>query len=402
MKHPPDIPGGNTMRPEKHISDFMKSVKLKASARLDSRVHSGIDQALAESQQTIKVHTEPNRRSILMRSPIMKLAAAAVVAIVAIVLIPPMLGGKPAIAEVIRPLLYARTVAFDYIVGDEAAGPVIHDVVADNVIRRTFSNMPVILVIDLDNQKMLTLDPVNKGATYVDIGGQLVQGTQSVISLVRDVVRDVADHPEQVQDLGERQIGGHSTVGFQIKDPHSMLQIWADKKTATPVRIEMSGDQSTMIFKNIEFDVPVEPSLVSMDVPAGYTVAKSDMKMGDFTEEDFIEGLRVWAQVLNDGVFPDQISAAAVMQLMPELGQKLDAMGASKEEGMKMGMAVGKIPGFLMILDHQGEWHYAGKGVTLGDADAAVFWYRRGDAKTYRVIYGDLHVEDVDLDHLPK
>jgi hypothetical protein len=65
-------------------------------------------------------------------------------------------------------------------------------------------------------------------------------------------------------------------------------------------------------------------------------------------------------------------------------------------------MGYGKTAGFLTMLDYQGEWHYAGKGVTLGDATKAVFWYRKGDATTYRVIYGDLHVGDVELDGLPK
>ena len=139
-----------------------------------------------------------------------------------------------------------------------------------------------------------------------------------------------------------------------------------------------------------------------MDVPAGYTVQKADLKMGDFTEQDFVEGLRIWAQVVNGGTFPDTVSAEALMQQMPTFVEKLGRLNLPAEEATKMGMAFGKTSGFLMILDHQGEWHYAGKGVTLGDAKKAVFWYRRGDVKTYRVIYGDLHVEDVELDRLPK
>jgi hypothetical protein len=173
-------------------------------------------------------------------------------------------------------------------------------------------------------------------------------------------------------------------------------------KTATPVRIELYGNQSVMTLKNIEFDVPVEESMVSMDVPAGYTVKESNMKMGDFTEEDLIVGLRVWAQIVNDGIFPDTVSAAACMEQMPKLVEKMGRLNLPEDEGAKLGMGYGKLSGFLLVLDHQGEWHYAGKGVAFGDAKTAVFWYRKGDAKTYRVIYGDLHVEDVALDRMPK
>ena len=58
---------------------------------------------------------------------------------------------------------------------------------------------------------------------------------------------------------------------------------------------------------------------------------------------------------------------------------------------------------FFQQLDPYGiDWHYAGSGVKLGDASKAIFWYLPKDSKTYRVIYGDLHVKDVAPENLPK
>ena len=390
------------MKPDKSLINSMKSMKLKASARLDNRVHSGMDQALAGSLETLKVHMEPNRRRTLMKSPITRIAAAAAVVAIAVTAGALMLGGRPAFAKVIKPILYARTVAFDFIVGDETTSPVLHDVVVEPRIRRTFSNMPTVLVLDLEGGRMLTLDPPSKTAIYMDIQGQLVEGTQSVLKLVRDIVQQIADHPKDVQDLGRREMDGRSTAGYRVKGYGTKLHIWADVATATPVRIELYGQQSVTVLKNIEFDVPVDEALVSMDVPAGYTEQKADLNMHNFTEQDFVESLRTWAQVVNEGTFPDTVSVEVALQQMPVLGAKIGQLNLSAEEGTKMGVAFGKGLGFLQMLDYQGEWHYGGKGVTLGDAKAAVFWYRRGDAKTYRVIYGDLHVEDVELDRLPK
>lgn len=390
------------MRPDKNIVNAMKSVRVNARAKLDDRVHSGIDKAIGESQHTVKVPFEPQRRSPLMKSRMIRIAAAAVIAVVATVGVLMVAGGKPSFANVIKPILNARTVAFDFVVGDEAGSPAMHDVVVGNRIRRTFSNLPTILVIDLDNGKMLTLDPSSKGAAHVEIQGQLVEGTRSILKAVRDLLQQIAEHPDQVQDLGQREIDGCATVGFLVKDATTRLQIWADVKNATPVRIELYGQQSVVVLKNIEFDLPVDESLLSMDIPAGYSQPKTALQMGDFTEEDFIQGMKVWAQVMNDGTFPDTVSAAAFMQQMQTFGEKLGRLNLTPEEATKMGMNFGKVPGFLLILDHQGEWHYAGKGVTLGDAKTAIFWYRKGDAKTYRVIYGDLHVEDVELDRMPK
>jgi hypothetical protein len=390
------------VKPEKHIPNIMKAVRLKASADLDARVHRDIDRALAQTQQTLTVPREPSARRTFMRSPIFKLAIAAVVVIATGVVVLPMLGGKVVIADVIKPILNARTVAFDFMLGEAPGSVVIHDIVSGHRIRRTMSNMPMTMILDVDSGKMLTLEAQGKTALIVDIQGQVQQGTENILKLVRDIVQKIADHPQDVQDLGERKIDGRNTVGFLIKNPTEELHIWADLKTATPVRIELHGKQSMVIVRNIEFDIAVDGSLLSMEIPAGYTVKEADVKMGNFTEEDLIVGLRAWAQVVNDGKFPDTVSAAACMEQLPMLQEKMGRMNLTPDEGMKLGMGYGKLSGYLMILDYQGQWHYAGKGVTFGDAGKAVFWYRLGDAKTYRVIYGDLRVEDVELDHLPK
>jgi len=385
------------------IHQSIKNLNLKASADLDCRVHGDIDRALAETDKTIPVHAGPHPRSHLMRNPMIKLAAAAVVVFAVILGLNPFFRGTVTFAQVIKPILYARTVGFDFVLGEDTSDAVIHDVVVGNRIRRTMSNMSVVMVIDLDSAKTLVLNPGEKTAGYMDIQGQVQQGTQSILSLVRDIVQKIADHPEQAQELGRREIDGVSTVGFEIKkNPNENLKIWADLDTAAPVRIELQGNQSVVILRNIEFDIPVDESLVSMDVPAGYAANDAELKMGDFTEEDLLNGLRAWAQVVNDGTFPDTISAQACMEQMPTLQENLGRMNLPGEEAVKLGMGFGKTAGFLTMLDYQGEWHYAGKGVTLGDATTAVFWYRRGDAKTYRVIYGDLHVEDVGLDHVPQ
>ena len=48
------------------------------------------------------------------------------------------------------------------------------------------------------------------------------------------------------------------------------------------------------------------------------------------------------------------------------------------------------------------EWHYAGTGVKLGDAETAILWYRPQGSHTYHVIYGDLSIADVAPEDLPK
>ena len=351
-------------------------------------------------------------RRIIMKSKITRFAAAAVIIIAALIafhFVGNPFGATVTFAKVIQPILNARTVVLDYIVGDETNGPVMHDVIVGSKIRRTFSNMEAILILDLDNARMLTLSPADKSAIYMDIQGPLQEGTKSYLGLVRDIVSKIVDNPNiPIQELGEREIDGQRAVGFLLIEPNIKLTIWADLETALPIRIEFLQGQTQTIIKNIEFDVPVDESLVSMDIPAGYTLHEEEQDWSEFTEQDFIVVLKVWAGYVLGGKFPDSISLAELMKLAAGVGQaaeveQADQLNISDEEKMKIGMAFGRGIVFFQQLEPNGiEWHYVGKGVEFGDANTAVFLYRPKNSKNWRVIYGDLSVKDVAPENLPK
>ncbi|MHC4602062.1 MAG: anti-sigma factor family protein, partial [Planctomycetota bacterium] len=118
-------------------------------------------------------------RRIIMKSPITKIAAAAVIIIAVLVGISQLIGPinvtTVTFADVVEPILNARTVIFDALIGDEESNPVImHEIVAGSRIRRTISNLPnMTSIIDLESAKILALDTEAKTATYIDIKGQL-------------------------------------------------------------------------------------------------------------------------------------------------------------------------------------------------------------------------------------
>ena len=355
---------------------------------------------------TSKIGASLKIRRIIMKSKITRFAAAAAILVATVLglhLFNP-LRATVTFADVIKPILNARTVVLDFIVGSEETGPVMHDIVVGSRIRRTFSNIDTILIIDLDNAKMLTLDPPNKGAAYVDIQGPLREGTRNLIEFVRNAVIRVKDRPDiPVQELGQQEIDGRKAVGFLVRSHNEEVTIWADAKTATPIRIELLYGQTLYILKNIEFDVPVDESLVSMDVPAGYTSSDKEFDMRQFTEQDFITVLRLWAEHLLGGSFPQSLTVGDLMSLTPQMGEKIGQLNISDEEKTQLGMAMGRGFVFFQQLDPTGAtWHYAGSGVKLGDASKAVFWYQPKGAQTYRVIYGDLSVKDVAPGDLPK
>jgi hypothetical protein len=82
--------------------------------------------------------------------------------------------------------------------------------------------------------------------------------------------------------------------------------------------------------------------------------------------------------------------------------EKAQQKGISEEEIGELGTQLGRAMIFHQILETQGQWHYAGAGVKLGDAEKAIFWYQPKGSPMCRVIYGDLSVKDVAPEDLPK
>lgn len=335
---------------------------------------------------------------IIMKSPLTKLATAAVLVIAAVVGVSPFrpfLGGTVTFAEVVEPILNARTVILDLVIGRDESGPVMHEIVVGSRIRRTISNLPNITqILDLDGAKMLALDTEAKTASYVDIQGPLQERTKNYVEFLRQVIIDLQKDPD-IEELGERLIDGHKAIGFSAKRPNEEVTIWADPKTARPIRVELRVGQMFVILKNFELNAPVEDSLVSMDVPPGYTLQDTKLDLSGATEQDFVESLRIWAEVLSDGTFPDAIGTENVMKQVPLLAQKLGQMNLSEDKATQLAMSFARGMLFHQLLDSQGAWRYAGKGVKLGDAAAPIFWYQPKDSETYRVIYGDLSVKNV-------
>jgi outer membrane lipoprotein-sorting protein len=338
-------------------------------------------------------------RRLIMRSSETRIAAAAAVIVVAALGVHYMMGPSITFADVIEPILTARTMIFDYIVGDEQTSPTVKDTISGQRIRRVMSNIPeMTIIIDLDSSKMLVLDGTDNTAAYVDITGQVQDRHQSFVKFLRQIITKLKDDH---QDLGVQEIDGRKAVVFEAKGPNEEIKIWADPETAVPIRIEFTLGQMSAVMKNFQINPPVDESLVSMDVPDGYTLAKTDLDMTDVTEKDFIESLRIWAKIIREGTFPDEIGSESAMKVVRVLGQKITALNLSEQEGTQMGLNFGKGLMFHQMLQTQGQLHYAGQGVKLGDASKPVFWYKPEGSETYRVIYGDLSVKDVAAGDLP-
>jgi hypothetical protein len=343
----------------------------------------------------------------IMKSPITKLAAAAVIIIAVIVGIHN-LGGPidattVAWADVIQPILNARTVTMDILIGPEGREVVIHDEIMNSRIRRTVSNIHgTDIIIDLEQMKILALTHAEKTGAYVGLDG--LGFLQNYLESLQDIVARMQDKAEyQVENKGLQKIDGQDYIVFTAENNKETITIWVDPETTLPVRIKHKTPNMQIVCNNLQFDVTLDESRFSMEVPDGYVVQKAgDIDFKKSSESDFIETLRIWAEIIEDGYFPDSINVEDIVKKGPQLNQAFKKANFTKQQETEIALRWAQGLVFIRFFKGQGKWHYAGKGVKLGDANAAIFWYQPKGSETYRVIYGDLSVEDVAPEDLPE
>jgi len=219
---------------------------------------------------------------------------------------------------------------------------------------------------------------------------------------------------ESVEFLGEQLFKDRTVIGYHVLKPDLDMTVWADTETLLPISIETSmGPSSTLlqritiIMTDFAFDVELDESLFS--IPEDFSIITMPYQPSQPSEKDLIEVFRKWAECV-DGKFPSVLEQEAVKEYIEAYGKKAfpnfragDKL--SDEQQQEMLQIYSKIVRaftFAKGLPGESDWHYAGKDATFGDAETAIFWYRPQGSQTYRVIYGDLSVNDVAPENLPR
>jgi len=346
----------------------------------------------------------------IMRSRITKLAAAAAI-IIAILTAIHFLGSpieSIAWADVVRPILTARTVVFNVISAEGENVPVTRIMnmgtqrVRGEVLSPDGKTVQVIAICDYDTSQMLTLNPKQKIAALIELK-DLPEKPENFVEIMRNMITELQNDPNvSVESLGEKEIDGHMAQGLRATSPDGELTVWADPRTALPIRMEQKWRQIHYEFTDFEFDVVLDESLFSMDIPEGYsTMPKAMLSITGSTEQDLVETLRIWAEMIRDGVFPKDFSRQAFMDDMPKI-RKRAAQDIKEGNQIEAPMKFARGWIFFRLLKPENDWHYVGKDVKFGDGESPVCWYRPDGSETYRVIYGDLSVKDVAPENLPK
>ncbi len=443
------------MRSSDDIKRYFKKAELSTNPDADEQV---LKQMLSVSKKTTTNNSaiKLNKWRIIMTSKTTKLTTAAVIIIAAIIGINQFGSGSVAFGDIIYKIVVAKTATFDLIL--EKEGQVIQTshltCKAPGLIKQVMPD-GVTNIVDFEKHRLLLLNSNTKKAMRRDLEQGSAMSKFDVFSnFQRRLEKMIHFQDETVENLGYKIIDDKEVVGFRMQltqldkiigwQGKGTFTVWVDTQTKLPIRLEWYDDMFAVntIADNLELNVELDESTFEMNVPDGYELEKVTRKVdkcqtpGDQTyidEKKIIEGFRSWV-FLSDGIFPSSMTMDAIKDLDPNATMSLKqvgwgfqlapldltinskkSFGFSKDNPLsqeqknaimkKIQVALkNALSGFIAVfkLPADSDWHYAGKGVEMGDADSPIFWYRPADSTSYRVIYGDLTVEDVAPEDLPE
>jgi outer membrane lipoprotein-sorting protein len=258
-----------------------------------------------------------------------------------------------------------------------------------------------VAVMDLRQGKTLILDAATRSALLLErkkSDGNLRPEEEGGVRWL-ERLRRLAE--TEGEPAGTKRVGDRDAQGFRVKDSGDGFQdmtVWADPTTRRPVLIEATvrvGDEEAHVtFSDFELDPVLDDSLFRLEPPEGYVLQRVETETLS-PEEAVARLLRLYAEN-SGGAFPARLDDwAAYTKAFPkkEPGKPLAA------EDVRAVQTLARVMKF--VNDRNGDYGYDPKGAKLGDAERIVFWYRPPGAATYRVVYGDLRVDDVTADRLP-
>ena len=399
------------MRPAENIDKLIKKLRYQAGAETHDRILDNVMQALEKKEKQKAGTTAPNIWRNIMKSPITKIAAAAVTIIAVLIGLNQIIGSTPAFAEIVRPLLTARTATFKMTMKVKGGPAQTFDCMfMEPIHMRQTTPQGAIVISNLKVGMIVTLMPEQKKAMVVEMQNIPENEDQSQFNMFHEIRKRIQEaqetEDESVSFLGEREIDGLTTIGYHVQRPGVDITVWADPQTKLPVQMENTVGPVTYTMTDIVFNVELDETLFSLEIPEGYTVRTMQVDASEPTEKDLLEMFRIWADHM-DGNLPSVLDMNAQMEFVKYQRKKMKDKGQEpSEESMlelqKTIMKMSRGGMFVQNLPADSDWHYAGKGVKFGGADTPIFWYRPEGSETYRIIYGDLSVKDVTPENLPK
>ncbi len=441
------------MQPADRIRESFKNAKLAVRPDADEQVFRDVLRAHQETQENRPDCDESNRVKtpalwrITMRSPITKLAIAAVLVIAGLMGMMMWKGTSSGVALANVLTQIENTNAYMYqltlnITGQKVGNNTINSethatilVSRDGAMKQTMSVQDASGVLKSTQEMyllpakkvMLTIMPESKRYMEVALDETRLQNELKANNNPRFVIQQILDC--NYISLGRSMSDGIEVEGFGTTDPRYMaglmgqpdVKVWIDVKTHLPVRLEADLQNGTMHMRYVEdkfqWDVPIDPREFEPVIPPDYTpMTSAPMKVPPVTEEAALQGLKLFAEL--DGRYPDELDMMTISTKLGELSAQAlmkdpNGVPLSKAEAARrlqdketmqklqekiMPMAIP--PAFYgTLVQGNKDPAYYGKTVTPQDVDKILLRWKVSDDE-YRVVFGNLHVETVKADVL--
>jgi hypothetical protein len=445
------------MRPAENIEKLIKNINIETNARTDDVVLDEVVRAFEKSKKLVPSEVEgketadvqPSIWRIIMKSPINKLATAAIVAIACLIGLSLWKGTESCIALADVLARFDQVRAFRCkgnftMNGQMAPGkPYKFETRWTDLISQEYGSKLNVETPDpnggqisysefyISPQKKTFIQIAHTEKKYVrreldDAEGQQTQKELSGYINPGELLKEIMAC--KYENLGRLTIDGVDVEGFRatdpklgwgglgFKDPHVDVKVWVGVKTRLPVQYEnlTSGldemgntTSQRFVVHDFQWDVPVDASeFEPPPVPDGYAIV--DNPPGLYDEETAIRGLKRCVELFGNyletisdgaGAMGAILSAFEKSETLAALRLKEEVKGLTEEERLNRVSNAGK-PAlrltwfYVELVNDKKDPAYYGKTVTPKDVDKVLLRWKLSDNE-YRVIFGDLHAETV-------
>jgi hypothetical protein len=276
----------------------------------------------------------------------------------------------------------------------------------------------------MDEGVYVTLMPWNKQYTAVKLTDPL---REEIRLSSADPTRMVDDFLQsEYTELGRREIDGIVVEGLESRElmlapalftgtiaslsstsghPGAVTaQLWVEVATGWPVELTLDittegQEQVQIVLSDFQWDVELAPEALVREIPADYKALATVDVGGLESGEEIVEALAYFAEI-SGGTYPTNLTVRDVVGELGAIYQTLDAQGAAPEMDDNLMIKLKFAAAYVGELDGEGkEPVYYGDTVTAADADKVLLRWKLSDTQ-YRVIFGDLRIEDVSPERL--
>jgi len=426
---------------EDKVRALINEANIETGSGADERTLADALSELEKMRQKRLTRSQQNVWRIIMKSPITKLAIAAVIIIACLIGLSfwRTTGSGIALADVLARVEKVEAHRFKYsvkITVEDPNKPYNYEGYFTMLISKEYGSKTIAEEPDPNGgqsivqetcflpQKKIRIEIIPKDKRYsrIELDDIYVERQQKRGNDQNDLITEILKY--KYESLGRSTIDGIEVEGFRSTDPNMLIgrgrsqniqfdvKLWVDVKTLLPVRYEYEHfiqmgdnkkDHTRMVFYDHQWDVPVDASDFEPPIPDGYTITV--IKLPPNNEETAIQGLKQCVEFFSK--YPERITVI-YQRVKPLLlaGNRSATLPAERLQEAIKGLTEEEVKNRLLMpirgLERFGcrlEWEekdprYYGTTVTPKDADKVLLRWKVSDNE-YRVIYGDLHAETV-------